>query len=321
MVKFSGSPWLKWWLTPKFPDKHIENILIYRPLGLYSQISNVFRTWIVHPFKRRIARVYVRFLQKFFGLKVVGITGSSGKTTTKEMIASILSLSGETIYSFANIDPIYNIPTTILRCKPFTKYLVLEMGVEYPNEMDFYLWLVRPNVRVITNIYPTHTLFFENEEGVFKEKSKLVKSSSDNEFSILNLENKYLKGLKGKLESMTFWFGKGSEIFASEITFTRDFKTKFTLNIDKQKVNINLPILGNQFVDDALACVSTAYALGIDLSKIKRGLESFKNQDHRMKIVNHKSGAVLIDDSYNNNPSAAKEAIVVLKKVAGKKGQ
>ena len=75
------------------------------------------------------------------------------------MIASILKLKGKTVWSRDNIDPVFNIPTTILRCSLFTKYLVLEMGIEYPNEMDFYLWLVKPDIGVITNIFPTHTLF------------------------------------------------------------------------------------------------------------------------------------------------------------------
>src|SRR3989344_2587811 len=138
---------------------------------------------LIHPIKRRISKLYLIFLRRFFGLKVIGITGSAGKTSTKEMIISILSLKARTVASFANIDPVYNIPTTILRCTPLTKYLVLEMGVEYPNEMDFYLWLVKPDVGVITNIFPTHTLFLKDIEGVYKEKSKLIKNTK---IAILN---------------------------------------------------------------------------------------------------------------------------------------
>src|SRR3990172_198366 len=112
MIKF-----IKWWFTPKFPEKHIENILAYKPEGAFNQIRNYYRTWVVHPIRRRFARFYISTLQMAYGLKVIAITGSSGKTTTKEMLASILKLSGETVYSFANIDPVYNIPTAILKCK------------------------------------------------------------------------------------------------------------------------------------------------------------------------------------------------------------
>ncbi len=105
--------------------------------------------WFIHPIKRKIAKYYLAFLKRFFGIKIIGITGSVGKTTTKEMVASTLKLQGPTVCSYANIDQIYNLPTTILRARPWTKYLVLEMGVEYPGEMDFYLWLAKPDIGVI----------------------------------------------------------------------------------------------------------------------------------------------------------------------------
>src|SRR3989344_3528645 len=129
------NPILKWWMTPKLPAEHIFIKPEDRPKGAINSIKIYSRKWVLHPLKRRIAKYYLILLQKCFGLKVVGITGSAGKTTTKEMLASILKQRGETIYSYANIDPVYNIPTTILKCSPSTKYLILEMGVEYHGEM------------------------------------------------------------------------------------------------------------------------------------------------------------------------------------------
>jgi len=145
----------------------------------------------IHPIKRRIAKAWVYILQRYFGLVVVGITGSAGKTTTKEMLASILSLKGITQYSYANIDPVYNIPTTILKCSPKTKYLVLELGIEYPGEMDFYGWIVKLDISVITNISATHTEYFGDEYGVYIEKTKLLNYTKS--FCVLNKDNKYLK--------------------------------------------------------------------------------------------------------------------------------
>lgn len=310
---------VQWWLTPKFPQKHIDRIYSYKPEGLKNQIRNFYRTWLVHPIKRRIAKHYLVFLRTFFGLKVIGITGSAGKTSTKEMLAAILKLEGETIYSFANIDPIYNIPTTLLRCKPSTRFLVLEMGVEYRNEMDFYLWLVKPDVGVITNIYPTHTLFFKNVDGVYKEKSKLVKGISKTAYAVLNSESTQLRKLEDKLKSKVIWHGGASSIKSSPARFMGDFKTRFTLKIDGASVDINLPVLGKQFVENALAAAASAKALEISNKKIKKGLESFKLQDHRMNVRKLRSGAILVDDSYNNNPEAARKAIDMLKDLAGNK--
>lgn len=305
------------WLTPKFPEAHIRKILEYKPSGLRGKIKNFFRTWLVHPVKRRLAKYYLWFLQKFFDLKVVGVTGSAGKTTTKEMLASILKEEGKTVYSFANIDPVYNIPTTILRCTPRTRFLVLEMGVEYKGEMDFYLWLAKPDVGIITNIYSTHTLNFKDEKGVFREKSKLVKNILHRGFAVLNKDNFYLKGLRRKIDPHIIWFGRK---FIRKVSYTSDFRTALEFFLKGRVVKVCLPILGKQFAENALAAAFTADALGVSVEKIIKGLDNFEPQEHRMTVKKLKSGAVLIDDSYNNNPAAAKQAIDLLSQLSvGKK--
>jgi len=321
MIKRSFPNWLRWWLTPKFPQAQILKFLAYHPQGLRNIWKNRFRTWLLHPLKRRAAKVYLLILKGFFGLKVIGITGSAGKTTTKEMLASILKKKGKTIYSYANIDPVFNIPTTILRCRPTTRYLVLEMGVEYPGEMDFYLWLACPDIGVITNIYPTHTEFLGNLKGVLKEKSKLVKALSSNSTAVLNCENHYLRRLKGKIKAKIIWFGKGGEVSSSTVKFTSNFRTSFELVFGRafQPLRVNLPILGRQFIQDALAASAAALALGISPDVIKNGLEDFENLEHRMKIIRKPRGIVILDDSYNNNPAAAEATLTTFKEIAGGK--
>lgn len=310
---------IQWWLTPKFPQKHIDNLLRYKPIGIKNIVRNYYRTWVVHPFKRRFSKFYLYILKTFFGLKVIGITGSSGKTTTKEMLASILGLDGKTVYSYANIDPIYNIPTTVLKCTPNTKYLILEMGVEYPNEMDFYLWLAKPDISVITNVFPTHIKYLKNIDGVYREKSKIVRYLSKNSTAVINSEDLYLRKLKNKVNVNIFWFGNGSDVYASGLKINSNFKTEFVLNWYGKSTNIEIPIIGEQFVSDALASITVAFNLKIEIDKIKLGLIKFKSADHRMVVKKLKSGAVLIDDSYNNNPESAKKAITTLKAVAGKR--
>lgn len=309
---------LNWWLTPKFPKDHIEKIISYSPVGIRNQIRNFVRTWIIHPIKRRLAGYYLIALKRLFGVKVVGITGSAGKTTTKEMLASILKRKGDVVYSFANIDPVYNIPTTILRCKPSTEYLLLEMGIEYPREMDFYLWLAEPDVAVITNIYPTHTLYLGSVEGVAKEKGKIV-SKLGGGTAVLNSENIYCKRLAKRVKGKVIMFGDKGVVKADNITFTSDLNTKYTLITPLGKIDIQLPILGEQFVKDSLAAASCAMALEVSLKDIKTGLERFDTQEHRMKPIKLRSGTTVLDDSYNNNPEAAKKALFLLNAIKGKR--
>lgn len=310
---------IQWWMTPKLPEEHIWVSPESKPEGLPKIFRIYFRKWLTHPVKRRIAKYYLKFLQEFFNITVVGITGSTGKTTTKEMVASILKQKGETVWSYANIDPVYNIPTTILKCKPNTRYLVLEMGVEFIGEMDYYLWLAQPDIAVITNIYPTHIEFFKSTRGVAKEKGELAKSISRPGFAILNQENGHLRKIAQKIKPKITWFGKGGFVRAKNIEVTNSLSTKYTLAIGESKINIQLPLLGKQFVQNSLAAAAVGHVCGVSLGLIKRGLENFELSEHRMEIIRLPNGGLILDDSYNNNPAAAKEALNVLKEITMKK--
>ena len=300
----------KLWFGP-IPDEHVKVINRSPKEYLYKLL--------IHPIKRRVAKCYLVLLRKVFGIKVVGITGSAGKSTTKEMAASILGESGKTVASYANIDPVFNIPSTILKCSPQTRFLVLEMGVEYPGEMDFYLWLAKPDIGLITNIHPAHTEFFKNIQGIGQEKGKLVRVLNSKGYAVLNKENKNLRELSREVKAKIVWYGKGGEIEAEDTSYAGGSGSIFTLVIDKNKLVVQLPIVGEQFVNNALGASDIALSLGIKPQDIKKGLEKFKPLEHRMATQVLKGGALLLDDSYNNNPEAAKEALKTLKRVAGQR--
>lgn len=250
---------IRWWVTPKLPTEDV-----------FAK-HNFVTQWIVHPVKRRLARVYLKYLQKFTNIKVVGITGSAGKTTTKEMLVSILKKEGKVSFTPKNVDSVYSIPNAILKTLPGTKYLVLEMGVEYPGEMDFYTWIAKPDFGVVTNIFPTHTEFLKNIQGVFDEKSKLVCSLSRGGVAILNSGDKMLLSLKDKIASKVIWFESND----------------------------------NPLIQNANAARAVAKALGVDKKNIDQGLKDYKKPPHRLNVMRHKSGAVILDDCYNSNPWAA----------------
>lgn len=266
------NPIIQWWLTPKFPLIHLNDK------------TSFIKKWLFHPIKRRLARFYLKFLQMFTPIKVIGITGSAGKTTTKEMLASILSLDGKTAYSKDNIDPIYNIPTTILSTSIGTKYLILEMGVEYPGEMDFYLWLARPDIGAITNIFPTHLEFLKDIKGVLEEKSKLVLSLDEQDVAILNLNDKLLKDISIKIKAKIEWFKS----------------------------------INDQNIDNATLAATIADYLSIPKNKIMNGLKISKRPQHRLSFFRSPIGAVILDDSYNSNPQALLSTLKLFGNKAGK---
>ena len=310
---------IQWWVTPKLPKEHIFVTPELRPKGLLNMERIYFRKWLIHPIKRRIAKYYLIVLQRVYGLKVIGITGSAGKTSVKDMISSILKEKGKTVSSYKNIDPIYNIPSSILKCRPSTKYLVLEMVVEFPGEMDYYLWLAKPSIGVITNIYPTHTEFFKNTDGVFREKVKLTSVIQKDGFLILNSEDKYTPKAVKKTKAKVILFGNDGKIKAKDIRYSRNFKSVFQLNLGKNKLIVKLPVLGKQFVSNALAAASVGAVLGLKTREIAKGLQDLQKPEHRMEILKTKSGAIILDDSYNNNPKAAMEALETLEQLANNK--
>jgi UDP-N-acetylmuramoyl-tripeptide--D-alanyl-D-alanine ligase len=310
---------MQWWLGVYLPKQYSSPKNRLKDSGMSGKLILYVKHWLIHPALRRVAKYYLIVLKRYFGLKVVAITGSAGKTTTKEMLASILKQSGNTVYSYANIDPVFNIPATILKCKPSTDYLVLEMGVEYPNEMDYYLWLAKPDVGIITNIYPTHMEFFGDIEGVYREKAKLIFSLEKDNYAVLNSDDKLLIKLGKKTKANVVWFGKGSSVKAQGVRTSSNYNTQFKLIVKNKSIKIDLPIPGMNSVNNALAASAVASIFGIPLIKIKNGIETYKPPAHRIAVNTLKSGAVLLDDSYNSNPAAFKITLEVFSKAFRKK--
>lgn len=245
---------LRLWLGPLpeeeiFPDKK----------------PDPFLHWIIHPVKRRLAKYYLWFLQNFCGLTVIGITGSVGKTTTKNLLVSILKQSGPTVMTRDNDTPTYNLPTTILHTPVGTKYLVLEMGIEYIGDMDFYLWLAKPQIAILTPINLTHTQFFGDIKTITSEKNKITR-------------------------------------FAEKTFSAADYK------------------YSGYEINGILAAQVASY-LHIPGTLIQSGLKTAPHPVHRLNFITLKSGATLIDDSYNANPLAVRQALQLLVQTAGEKHQ
>ncbi len=291
------NPAVGWWVTPKLP-----------PEDVFAK-HNFFTQWLIHPIKRRIARAHLVNLHRQGGIKVIGITGSTGKTTTTEILASILSLAGKTVWSAEGVDPVYNIPNTILRANIKTRYLILEMSVEYINEMDYYLWLVKPDIGIVTNVATTHTQYLKNNEGVANEKKKLVQALDKAGTAVLNGEDKIVSSFSVATIARVLYFGEGREVAASNIKLNKDLSTDFTLKINTNTKNIHISALGNQFVDNALAAASAANALGIGIDAIARGVEAFRPPKHRLNVFISKTNGIIFDDTYNSNPKAAYESL------------
>lgn len=278
---------------------------------------NLISQWLTHPIKRRLARAYLKYLRRYGNIKVVGITGSVGKTTTTAILTSILKRAGKTVCSAEGIDPVYNIPNTILRANRGTKYLVLEMSVEYIDEMDYYLWLAKPDISIITNISITHTQFLKDKEGISNEKGKIIKYLDKDGTAILNADDSIVKGLSRVTKANVIYFGENANISASDIRLNEDMSTNFTLHIGMDKKVVHIDALGKQFVSNALAAAATANALGVGIDDIVKGIELFERPRHRLNVFKSSTNGIIFDDTYNSNPRAASESLDTFDEISG----
>jgi len=298
------NPVISWWVTPKLP-----------PEDVFAR-HNFATQWLIHPIKRRLARAHLASLKRHGNIKVIGITGSTGKTTTTEILASILGKDGKTVWSAQGIDPVYNIPNTILKAGTHTKYLILEMSVEYINEMEYYLWLANPDVGIVTNIAATHTEYLKTPQGVASEKGKLIKNLSHAGAAVLNKEDKLAGGLAKLTKAKVVYFGDDTDVSASDIKLNADLSTNFTLRLGKNTKSVHINALGRQFVNNALAAAGAAVFLGVSFDDIVAGIESFKRPNHRLNVFMSKCNGLIFDDTYNSNPKAAIESLGTFKMIS-----
>ena len=265
----------KFWLGP-LPKEEI----------LAERKRSFWRHWLFHPIKRRLAKLYLVILKKIFGLRVIAITGSVGKTTTKDMLFSVLSAEAPTVATKANITPTYNIPTTILRATPRTKYLILEMGIEYKGDMDFYTWLARPDITVLTAVDLSHTEFFGNLKTVSHEKGKIAKFA---EYLVIpeNAPNIEIN-TRGRV-----------------------------IKVPIKDHALPTKLIGSHFNLNASLAIAVAELLKVPRQYFSE-LSKFEHPRHRMELVELASGGYIIDDTYNASPLAVRGALMALFETAKK---
>jgi len=244
----------------------------------------------------------------------IGVTGSVGKTTCVQVAKAVLSQKYKTISTKPNLDPILNIPSTILRANPTIQKIILEMGIEYKNEIDFYLSLVKPKTVVVTKIAYVHSEFLGGINGILEEKGKLVASLKKGGMAILNYDDPNCRKLAQSCKGTVVYYGmdpKNCIVWAGNLKI-ENFATTFELNLGVERVKINFQLLGLHQVYSALAGALLGVVNGVPLTKIKLALESIKPSEHRLQAVQGPNGSILLDDTYNSSPSALEASIDVL---------
>ena len=256
-----------------------------------------------------------------FILPVVALTGSCGKTTTKSMIANILQLCGNTLATPGTMNNKVGVPKTLLELTSEHLFACIEIGTNEPGEIDYLTRLVQPTVALITNIGPAHLELFKTLEGVAQEKSTIYRGLDAKGIAVMNADEPFVKKWRKEFRDkqiITFGLKQKADVTAQSITLNKGCAA-FTLLTPSFKEEIQLPLIGEHQVQNALAAAACCYALGINSEVIKQGLESLQPVDKRMVNYVGLNGARIIDDTYNANPLSTKMAIKVLMEHQGDK--
>jgi len=241
-----------------------------------------------------------------FNIPVIGVTGSCGKTTTKDMLASILSQVKPTLKNEENFNNEIGVPLTLLKLTRKHKFAVIEMAMQKPGEIEELASIVRPTIAVVTNIGEAHLGFLKTKKNVARAKSEIFKHLPHNGWAVINQDDEYFEHLKSKVKSQK------SKIMTFGIIERADMTPRYLAGIE-------LPVPGEHNVYNALAAIAAAKILKVKKTSVKKGLESFKPSSKRMHVIDRPDGIRIIDDTYNANPQSMSAALRTLAIMEGRK--
>jgi len=252
--------------------------------------------------------------------RVVALTGSSGKTSVKEMTAAILSQCGNTLYTAGNLNNDIGVPMTLLRLTPEHEFAVIELGANHQGEIAWTVNLTRPEAALVNNLAAAHLEGFGSLEGVAKAKGEIYTGLPANGIAIMNADNNDWLNWKSVIGDRKTWRfspnAANSDFTATNIHVT-SHGTEFTLQTPTGNVDVLLPLPGRHNIANALAASSLAMAVGAPLSAIKAGLANLKAVPGRLFPVQLAENKLLLDDSYNANVGSMTAAVQVLSEMPG----
>jgi len=250
---------------------------------------------------------------------VVALTGSNGKTTTKEMISACLETTFPILKTKGNLNNLIGLPLTLLNLTEKERVVILEMGMSVPGEIRELTEIAEPDVGLITNIQKVHLEGMGSLERVKEEKGELFRRMRRDGTILVNQNDPHVIDLAHEFpgQKITFGVEKSADVMAKEIRLRGQEGTAFKLILEGEEIDMVLPLLGRHFVSDALAAIAAASLFGIEVKKAKEVLEHFKPFPMRMEVIRLEGGKTLINDAYNANPRSMELALEALAEVKG----
>ena len=270
--------------------------------------------WCVSDSYKALGELGLASREKFKG-KVIGVTGSCGKTTVKGMLAAICSLAGSTVATRGNLNNHIGVPLSLMRLANEHQFAVIEAGTSGPNEIKYLAELIQPHVAIVNNIMPVHVEGFGSVEAIAIDKAHLYRGLVAGGVGVLNVASAQqptlLDALQGKKitrfnPELT---DEAADVRVQNIKQDTFGRAEFSAIIEGEEVELKLGVLGAHNVANALAAASAARAVGIRVELIKRGLEKYTGDKGRMQLARVNEKLTVIDDTYNASPGSVKAAI------------
>ena len=262
-----------------------------------------------------------KYKREGYNIPVVGITGSVGKTSTKDLIASVLSKKYKTLKTMANYNNHIGVPLTVLGLKDHTS-AVIEIGMNHKGEIRAWAPMAKPSMAVITNIGTAHIGILGSRENILEAKLEMLEGMDRNALVIINNDNDLLHDwyIKNKNEKniMTYGIENKSDVMAKNIKFLEK-GSEFEVQIGEKTYNSKINVGGTHFVINALCAICVGIKNEIPIDKILEGIADFELTKNRMEIIENKDGVKIISDCYNASYDSMKAALEYLHRVPGEK--
>ena len=296
-------------------EKKVGGIIISDPAKLPSKpVRSEEEPFVIHVQDTlKALQDLASFQRKRFPLQVVAITGTNGKSTTKEMIASILETKFKTLKTQGNLNNHIGVPLTLLKREPSHEMGVLELGMSAAGEIKRLAEIAQPDIGVITNISEGHLVQLKSLKDIQSAKGELFDALTEESTAIVNADDPLVLELARSLRAKTVTFGidQPADVRASEIENKDNLGFQFKVSLFDKTLSVRLPYLGYCNIYNALAALATGYSLGIKEDAMTRGLENYQRMSQRNEQIQHKE-IDLINDSYNANPRSMTEALKTL---------
>ena len=250
-----------------------------------------------------------------FSIPVIGLTGSSGKTTTKEMLAGILVQENKILKTEGNLNNLIGLPQTIFRMTGQEDIVILEMGTNTRGEIKRLTEIAEPDIGLITNVGPAHLAGFGSVDVVREEKGDLFLNMKQTGIAVVNLDDEAVRKTADQWSGrrVTYSMSAAADVSVTDIRKNGARGMSFNLLIERHAHKVDMKIAGIHNIYNALAAAATALACETSPEAIRRGLALFQAVGGRMEIIKLQNGAYIINDAYNANPASVREALLTLK--------